>query len=102
MEKGKPSVCQLLQSESSACIVRNHAIFKSILKAVMFCSNQNISLRGHCEQTGCDSNPGNFSALVDFCYDAGDSILADDLKTCDRNAQCISPKLKKQPNFLCR
>ena len=37
MEKGRASVHQLLQSESSACIVRNRAILKSILKAIVFC-----------------------------------------------------------------
>ena len=55
---------------------------------------QNISLRGHCEQTGSDSNPGNFHALIDIRLDAGDSILADHFKTCARNAQYISPQVQ--------
>jgi hypothetical protein len=60
MEKGKASVRQLLQSESSACIERNRANLKSILKAIVFCGKQNISLRGHTEQEGSDSNPGEW------------------------------------------
>ena len=59
MEKGRASVRQLLQSKSSASIVRNRAILKAILKAIVFCGRPNISLRGHCEQRESDSNPGN-------------------------------------------
>lgn len=94
MEKGKASVRQLLQSESSACIERNRANLKSILKAIVFCGKQNISLRGHTEQEGSDSNPSNFRALVDFRIDAGDSTLADHFKTCARNAKYISPQIQ--------
>ena len=70
--------------------MRNRAIFKSILKAIVFCGRQNISLRGHCEQRETDSNPGNFRTLVDFRIDAGDFILSDNLETCAHNAQYIS------------
>ena len=94
MEKGRASVCQLLQSESSASIVRNRAILKAILKAIVFCGRQNIALSGHCEQRESDSNPGNFLALVDFRIDAGDSILADHFKSCACNAQYISPQVQ--------
>ena len=87
-------MCQLLQSESSASIVRNRAILKAILKAIVFCGRQNIALRGHCEQRESDSNPGNFLALVDFRIDASDSILADHFKSCARNAQYISPQVQ--------
>ena len=86
MEKGRASVCQLLQSESSACIVKNRAILKSILKAIVFCGR-------HCEQRESNSNPGNFRALVNLRIDAGDLILADHFKTCARNAQYISPQI---------
>jgi hypothetical protein len=64
------------------------------LKAIVFCGKQNISLRGHTEQEGSDSNPGNFRALVDFRIDAGDSTLADHFKTCARNAKYISPQIQ--------
>ena len=55
MEKGKASVRQLLQSESSACIVTNRAILKSILKAIVFCCRQNISLKA-CPHSHWTSN----------------------------------------------
>ena len=36
-----------------------------------------IPLRGHREQAGSNTKPGNFRALLDFRIDAGDSVLAD-------------------------
>lgn len=94
MENGKPSVRQLLENELGTSIAKNRAILKSILKVIIFCGKQNISLRGHCEQIGSHSNHGNFLALVDFCLDAGDSILADHFKTCGRNAHTLHHKCK--------
>ena len=94
MENGKPSVRQLLENELGTSIAKNRAILKSILKVIIFCGKQNISLRGHCEQIGSHSNHGNFLALVDFRLDAGDSILADHFKTCGRNAQYTSPQVQ--------
>ena len=94
MEKGNLSVSQLLQNESSASIVRHRSILKSILKAIIFCGRQNISLRGHREQAGSETNQGNFRALIDFRVDAGDSVLADHFKQCALNAQYISPQVQ--------
>ena len=53
-----------------------------------------ISLRGHLEQAGANVNPGNFCALIDFCVDAGDTVLAEHFKTGAHNAQYNSPRIQ--------
>ena len=94
MEKGNLSVCQLMQSDASALVQSNRQKIKSILKAIVFCGKQMIPLRGHREQAGTNTNPGNFKALIDFRVDAGDVVLADHFKTAPRNAQYSSPRIQ--------
>ena len=94
MEKGSLSMYQLMQGESSTLVKSNRAKLKSILKTITFCGRQMIPLRGHREQAGSDTNPGNFRALLDFRVDAGDSVLADHFKSGAHNAQYISPQIQ--------
>ena len=49
MECGHLSIQQQLQNQASITIQKNRAILKSVLKAIIFCGKQNISLRGSCE-----------------------------------------------------
>ena len=46
MECGHLSIQQQLQNQASITIQKNRAILKSVLKAIIFCGKQNISLRG--------------------------------------------------------
>ena len=94
MEKGSLSVYQLMQGEASTHVKSNRAKLKSLLKTITFCGRQMIPLRGHREQAGSNTNPGNFRALLDFRIDAGDSVLADHFKSGARNAQYISPQIQ--------
>ena len=67
----------------------------SILKIVVFCGKQMISLRGHREDImSDDTNPGNFLALLKFHVDAGDVVLGDHFQTAARNAKYISPQIQ--------
>ena len=94
MERGSLSVHQLMQNEASALVQSNRHKIKSILKAIVFCGKQMIPLRGHREQVGTNTNPGNFRALLDFRVDAGDVILAEHFKSAPQNAQYSSPRIQ--------
>ena len=81
----------------------NHQKLSSIFKTVVFCGRQNIPLRGHCDNaTDLEKdileveNPGNFSALLDFRVDAGDTILEEHLARASRNATYTSPVIQNQ------
>ena len=48
-------------------------LWKSIVKTVIFCGQNNIPLRGKRDDNPDDSNlQGNFQALLDLCIDSGD------------------------------
>lgn len=95
MEKGALNVYQYMQKEASTLVKANRLKLMSILKAIVFCGRQVISLRGHHEHGGGPStNPGNFRALLEFRVDAGDSVLADHFKTAAKNAQYSSPQIQ--------
>ena len=73
---------------------------KSVLKAIIFCGKQNISLRGSCELISPVSysqfaiNPVSFQALLQFRIELGDEVLKDHFSAGRKNAQYRSPKIK--------
>ena len=79
VESGHLSVQQQLTFQASETVKQNRLILKSILRAIIFCGKQNISLRGHRELSNLGEisifNPGNFQALLQFQMDSGDSVL---------------------------
>ena len=72
MECGHLSIQQQLQNQASITIEKNRAILKSVLKAIIFCGKQNISLRGSCEaispvsSSQFEINPGSFQHFFNF------------------------------------
>ena len=63
-------------------IERNKIILASIIKTLIFCGRQDISLRGHRDDETCrdnSSNIGNFKELLDFRAFAGDELLKEHL-----------------------
>ena len=95
MEKGALFVKQQLLIQASANISRNRPSIKSILKTIVFCGRQMMSLRGHREHAeGADTNPGNFLALLDFRKDVGDSMLEQHFQTAPQNARYHSPQIQ--------
>ena len=80
---------------------RSRTILRSIVKTILFCGRQNISLRGHRddgpvifnavdESVYGDINQGNFRALLAFRVDCGDKVLESHLTSSGRNATYIS------------
>ena len=74
-------------------IERNRTILASIIKTLIFCGRQGISLRGHRDDETCrdnSSNMGNFKELLDFRASAGDELLKEHLVSFKKNASYIS------------
>ena len=100
MECGHLSIQQQLQNQASIATPKNRAILKSVLKAIIFCGKQNISLRGSCEAISPVSssqfaiNPGSFQALLQFRIESGDEVLKDHFSVGRKNAQYRSPKIQ--------
>ena len=94
------SIQQQLQNQASITIQKNRAILKSVLKAIVVCGKQNISLRGSCEAMSPVSssqfaiNPGSCQALLQFRIKSGDEVLKDYFSAGPKNAQYHSPKIQ--------
>ena len=89
-----------LQNQTSITIQKNRAILKSVLKVIIFCGKQNISLRGSCEAISPVSfsqfaiNPGSFQALLQFRIVSGDEVMKDHFSAGRKNAVFCSPKIQ--------
>ena len=87
--KGQSVVGQL-NTLHAAHIQKNRLVLKSIISAVEFCGRQGIALRGHRDDAkyleDTDLNPGNYQALLKFRCGAGDTVLAEHLSKCAKNA----------------
>ena len=89
MEGKAEPISRQLDRAMSERIVENRSKLSSIVKTVIFCGQQNISLRGHRDDSkhviDGDSNLGNFHALLQFRIDAGDKILEEHINTAGKN-----------------
>ena len=85
MKTGVDTLKELDQTRSDEAN-RNRIILRSIVKTILFCGTQYISLRGHRddgpvilnavdEPVYGDINQGNFCALLAFRVDCGDKVL---------------------------
>ena len=104
MEGRQLSVQQQLQTHGSRQIQKNHEILQSILKVIIFCGKQNISLRGHRESMSSNAsqgNPGNFISLLHLRMDAGDVVLKEHFSTAARNARYHSPTVQNELVAAC-
>ena len=82
---------------------QNRQFLASILKTIVLCGRQNISLRGHRDSSTdlekdnlFPENHGNFWALLNFRIDAGDKVLSEHLATAPRNATYTSSTIQNQ------
>ena len=71
-----------------------------ILKTVILCARQNISFRGHRDDSkhfdDRSNNPGNFQTLLEFRVDSGDRVLDDHFKTAPKNATYRSKSIQNE------
>jgi hypothetical protein len=74
---------QQLQSALATQIAENKRKLHSIIKTIIFCGRQNISLRGHREDD-VSKNPGNFKALLRFRIESGDLVPKNHFETASK------------------
>ena len=87
----------------SARIQHNRGILTSITKTVVLAGRQNLSLRGHRNDSTHYSspNPGNFQALLNFRVDSGDSKLKQHFETAKKNATYRSKTIQNKLITIC-
>lgn len=96
-----PITKQLDKAKADECS-KNRKILSSIIKAIIFCGRQGISLRGHRDfgpfdfQQRPTENEGNFRALLRHRIDAGDEVLSTHFLKCKKNATYISWNIQNQ------
>ena len=101
-ENKKKDIFESLDPDRKAQALQKRAKLNPIVKTVIFCGRQRITIRGNFD-TGTlalpDGDPtvndGNFRALLHFRIDAADVALKEHLKSCMRNSIYISPKIQK-------
>ena len=106
MESKQIPVNQQLAKIQVLTVAKNKEKLKSIVETVIFCGRQGIALHGHRDDHTClkdlqHTNPGNFIALLDFRINSGDTVLADHLKSCGRNAFYTSKTIQNQLIAIC-
>ena len=105
MEGKTTSIHHQLDQGMARTIQQNREKMSSILKTIIFCGKQNISLRGHRDDSQCltidDNNPGNFQKLLEFRIDSGDKILETHLSTAPRNATYRSKTIQNELISCC-
>lgn len=92
-----------ISEETSVRVETNRQVLFAILKSLIYCGRQGISLRGHRDDDTekCSSfNHGNFKELLKFRADAGDNILEQHLASCAKNASYTS-KTTQNELLLC-
>ncbi len=87
----------------SARIQYNRDILSSIIKTVILAGRQNLSLRGHRDdsQHYVSSNPGNFQAFLNFRVDSGDTKLKQHFETGKKNATYRSKTIQNKLIKIC-
>ncbi|XP_022180618.1 52 kDa repressor of the inhibitor of the protein kinase-like, partial [Myzus persicae] len=86
----------------------NRDRLRPIIKTILFCGNQEISLRGHRDSGVIDLNEhasteyqGNFRELIKFRIDSGDNVLKNHLETTNKNATYLSPLIQNEIISIC-
>ena len=103
MSNQQPSITSALNHAVADQIALNRQKLLSIFKVIVLCGRQNISQRGHhdnitdleSDTTGAH-NHGNFSSLLHFRVDSGDTVLGDHLAKASRNATYTSSVIQNQ------
>ena len=98
-EHPSTAVNVVMDTQAKQMMEKNKKVIESLLKIVLLCGKQGLSLRGHrddCvdfEHGSADSNQGNFIELVHFRAET-DEVLANHLKNAPRNALYTSKTIQ--------
>ena len=95
MQSQMEPIDQQLQSAIATQIAESKLKLHSIVKTIIFCGRQNISLRGHREDDQ-SKNPGNFKALLNFRIESGDQALKNHLETASKVVKYTSKDIQNE------
>ena len=96
----KHPIDRIIDSQRTVRINANRKKLIPIIKTVILCARQNISLRGHRDDSthlqNKANNPGNFQSLLEFRIDSGDKVLENHFKDCPKNASYRSKTIQNE------
>ncbi len=102
MEQRVQPIDMLLSTAAAKQIAENRLKLKSILKTVILCGRQNLSLRGHRDHsTSTSVNKGNFLALLEFRAEAGDSVLSKHFESASSRCTYTSKTIQNELIIVC-
>ncbi|GBP23684.1 52 kDa repressor of the inhibitor of the protein kinase [Eumeta japonica] len=105
--KPEINIMNQVNSQRLKQINENRERLRPIVKTIIFCGHQNISLRGHRDDgklLNYDSvvaDEGNFRALLKFRIDSGDIALQQHLESSKSNATYISKTVQNELIEVC-
>lgn len=105
MSGGEDIACKI-DSNRRREIQRNREALVPIIETIIFCGQQEISLRGD-EDHGslilekAEKNDGNFRALIRFRANSGDENLKQHIINCKKNASYFSPTIQNEILDIC-
>ena len=97
------AIDQQLDRMLNARVECNRKILASVMETVVLSGKQNISLRGHRDDSQYydSKNPCNFQALLDFRISAGDNVLKKHFETAPKNATYRSKTIQNKLITIC-
>lgn len=99
-------IINMLDADRRARVMENRSRLVPIIKTVIFCGRQGLSMRGHRDSGELSFedpsyNDGNFRALLRFRADAGDSVVRDKIINANKNCRYISPEIQNELIEIC-
>ncbi|CAH1099479.1 unnamed protein product [Psylliodes chrysocephalus] len=110
--KPEPNIINQISSQRMTQVNENRERLRPIVKTIIFCCHQNISLCGHRDDgnlldvvAGNNSmvaDEGNFRAFLKFRIESGNKALQHHLEICKSNATYISKTVQKELIDVCK
>ncbi|XP_029342147.1 uncharacterized protein LOC107883657 [Acyrthosiphon pisum] len=99
---GSKLINNIVSDKTKSIMEANRKRLTSIIKTIIFCGHNNISLRGHRDdgildyESAITGKEGIFRSLLSFRLDSGDNILKDHFKSCGKNSTMISKTIQNE------
>jgi len=106
VDSKRKNVTEQLNTEHSRQLEENRQALESIVKTIILCGAQELSLRGTDDsgdvigQKG-KGNDGNFRSLLRFRCDSGDTLLDNHLRSSSKVAMYTSPTIQNEIIDIC-
>ena len=99
---GSKFINNIVSDKTKSIMEANRKRLTSIIKTIIFCGHNNISLRGHRDdgildyESAITGKEGIFRSLLSFRLNSGDNILKDHFKLCGKNSTMISKTIQNE------